>query len=202
VPVHLKDIHLEKGMHCVDCHFRQDAHGNGVLYNEPRAAIEIDCIDCHGTIKEPAKLTASGPAAGLNLVEPADGQSVKDGNYVKEGAQLRPRHQDALHAHERRTQGRDPRLRAHQSDRDRPDSTGKTRPPPRGRHRAELYGRAGKVVARQADRLHRDADQGARSRLQLALGLRQDRPHRREQSRRSGATCPPTKTKLAHKNRR
>ena len=35
------DIHLEKGMHCVDCRFRQDAHGDGNLYNEPRAAIEI-----------------------------------------------------------------------------------------------------------------------------------------------------------------
>src|SRR5207302_140035 len=27
-PVHLMDIHLEKGMHCVDCHFSQDVHGN------------------------------------------------------------------------------------------------------------------------------------------------------------------------------
>ena len=27
--VHLKDIHLEKGMHCVDCHFRQDVLGPG-----------------------------------------------------------------------------------------------------------------------------------------------------------------------------
>ena len=59
VPVHLKDIHLEKGMHCVDCHFQQDAHGNGILYNEPRAAIEIDCIDCHGMVKQTANLTAS-----------------------------------------------------------------------------------------------------------------------------------------------
>jgi hypothetical protein len=25
-PVHLKDIHLEKGMHCVDCHFAQDSN--------------------------------------------------------------------------------------------------------------------------------------------------------------------------------
>src|SRR5262249_35834280 len=32
VPVHLMDIHLEKGMHCVDCHFTQDSHGNGKLY--------------------------------------------------------------------------------------------------------------------------------------------------------------------------
>src|SRR5437763_5033158 len=61
--VHLNDIHLEKGMHCVDCHFRQDAHGNGILYNEPRAAIEIGCIDCHGSIRERATLLTSGPAA-------------------------------------------------------------------------------------------------------------------------------------------
>jgi len=70
--VHLNDIHLEKGMHCVDCHFRQDAHGNGVLYNEPRAAIEIGCIDCHGTIRERATLLTSGFAAGAG---------VKDGKF-------------------------------------------------------------------------------------------------------------------------
>ena len=61
--VHLNDIHLEKGMHCVDCHFRQDAHGDGNLYNEPRAAIEIGCDDCHGSIRERATLFTSGPAA-------------------------------------------------------------------------------------------------------------------------------------------
>jgi hypothetical protein len=61
--VHLQDIHLEKGMHCADCHFRQDAHGDSNLYNEPRAAIEIGCIDCHGTIRQKATLFTSGPAA-------------------------------------------------------------------------------------------------------------------------------------------
>ncbi|MFN6964755.1 MAG: hypothetical protein ACK4S4_13445 [Pyrinomonadaceae bacterium] len=61
--VHLKDIHLEKGMHCVDCHFRQDAHGTGILYSEPRAAIEIGCVDCHGTITAKANGITSGPAA-------------------------------------------------------------------------------------------------------------------------------------------
>ena len=61
--VHLDDIHLEKGMHCVDCHFRQDAHGDGKLYNEPRAAIEISCEDCHGSIRARANLFTSGPAA-------------------------------------------------------------------------------------------------------------------------------------------
>ena len=52
MPVHLMDIHLEKGMHCVDCHFMQDDHGNTKLYSEVRAAIEIQCIDCHGTASE------------------------------------------------------------------------------------------------------------------------------------------------------
>ncbi|RMG52031.1 MAG: hypothetical protein D6723_09440 [Acidobacteria bacterium] len=68
--VHLKDIHLEKGMHCVDCHFEQDNHGNGKLYGEVRAAVEIRCIDCHGTIRRRATLRTSGPAApagGTNL---------------------------------------------------------------------------------------------------------------------------------------
>jgi hypothetical protein len=70
VPVHLMDIHLEKGMHCVDCHFHQDVHGNTKLYGEVRAAIEISCIDCHGTVKDRANLITTGPAAppgGTNL---------------------------------------------------------------------------------------------------------------------------------------
>lgn len=70
VPVHLMDIHLEKGMHCVDCHFHQDVHGNTKLYGEVRAAIEISCIDCHGTVKDRASLVTTGPAAppgGTNL---------------------------------------------------------------------------------------------------------------------------------------
>jgi hypothetical protein len=62
-PVHLMDIHLEKGMHCVDCHFVQDSHGNGKLYGEVRAAIEIACVDCHGTISKEATFRTTGPAA-------------------------------------------------------------------------------------------------------------------------------------------
>ncbi|HVC94185.1 MAG TPA: hypothetical protein VND64_10870, partial [Pirellulales bacterium] len=74
VPVHYMDIHLEKGMHCVDCHFRQDVHGDTKLYGEVRAAIEIACIDCHGTVSRRSTLRTSGPAAsesempgGMNL---------------------------------------------------------------------------------------------------------------------------------------
>ena len=61
--VHLADIHLEKGMQCADCHFAQDNHGTGKIYGEPRAAVEIDCVDCHGTIRNKATLVTSGPAA-------------------------------------------------------------------------------------------------------------------------------------------
>ena len=61
--VHLKDIHLEKGMQCVDCHFGQDNHGNGKLYGETRNAVEIDCVDCHGSVNGRATLMTSGPAS-------------------------------------------------------------------------------------------------------------------------------------------
>jgi hypothetical protein len=68
--VHLQDIHLEKGMHCTDCHFEQDNHGNGKLYGETRNAVEIDCVDCHGTIAKKSTLrssAAAAPASGTDL---------------------------------------------------------------------------------------------------------------------------------------
>jgi len=74
LPVHQLDIHLEKGMHCIDCHFIQDVHGNTKLYGEVRAAIEIQCIDCHGSPAKRATLLTSGPASDTSAVE-----SGKDG---------------------------------------------------------------------------------------------------------------------------
>jgi hypothetical protein len=61
--VHLKDIHLERGMHCVDCHFARDSHGDGALHGEYGNAIEIECQDCHGTVDAYTALRSSGPAA-------------------------------------------------------------------------------------------------------------------------------------------
>jgi hypothetical protein len=63
VPMHLMDVHMERGMHCIDCHFTQDNHGNTKLQMEVRAAVEIQCIDCHGTVSERAKLRTTGVAA-------------------------------------------------------------------------------------------------------------------------------------------
>jgi hypothetical protein len=61
--VHLRDIHLERGMHCADCHFSQDEHGNGQLYGEYGNTIEIECQDCHGSVGAYTNLRTSGPAA-------------------------------------------------------------------------------------------------------------------------------------------
>jgi hypothetical protein len=58
--VHLKDVHLARGMHCVDCHFLHDMHGNGMLYGDPRAVTSIECVDCHGTINSRPTLMTSG----------------------------------------------------------------------------------------------------------------------------------------------
>lgn len=65
--VHLKDVHLAKGMQCADCHFEVDVHGNGQLYGEPRNATTITCVDCHGTIAQRPTLITSGNAGKIDL---------------------------------------------------------------------------------------------------------------------------------------
>jgi len=77
--VHLSSIHVDKGMHCVDCHFAQDSHGNGHIYGEVASAIEVECKDCHGTAKAYPDLRTSGPAAppggsDLRLLRNPDGK--------------------------------------------------------------------------------------------------------------------------------
>ena len=78
--VHMASIHMDLGMHCVDCHFAQDMHGNGHIYGEVAAAIEIDCADCHGTARKYPTLHTSGPAArpggmDLSLLRTPDGRN-------------------------------------------------------------------------------------------------------------------------------
>ena len=76
--VHMASIHMEKGMQCVDCHFAQDNHSNGYIYGEVAQAIEISCVDCHGTVDAYPTLRTSGPAApptgtDLSLLRNPDG---------------------------------------------------------------------------------------------------------------------------------
>ena len=89
--VHLSSIHVDKGMHCVDCHFTQDNHGNGHLYGEVASAIEIECKDCHGTAQDYPNLKTSGPAAppggsDMRLYRNADGKrrfEWRDGHLIQ-----------------------------------------------------------------------------------------------------------------------
>ncbi len=81
-PVHLKDIHAERGMHCVDCHFEQDNHGDGKLYAEYQAAVEITCQDCHGSFEEAqAGLTGGDGRPDMSTSGPASG-STRDRDGV------------------------------------------------------------------------------------------------------------------------
>ena len=73
-----KDVHLEHGMLCQDCHTSGDVHSDGFLVGANLGAIEIECTDCHGTPSSypwelplgygdengPGK-TAKGPARGV-----------------------------------------------------------------------------------------------------------------------------------------
>jgi hypothetical protein len=77
--VQLSSIHMDLGFQCADCHFAQDTHGNGHIYGEIAAAIEIDCVDCHGTVTRYPTLFTSGPASrpggtDLSLLRTQDGR--------------------------------------------------------------------------------------------------------------------------------
>ena len=92
--VHMSSIHLDVGMHCVDCHFEQDTHGTGHLYGEVAAAIEITCQDCHGTADKYPSLKTSGPAApeggnDLSVLRNSDGSrrfEWRDGSLIQRSA--------------------------------------------------------------------------------------------------------------------
>ena len=83
--VHLKDIHLAKGMQCADCHFEADSHGNGLLYGEPRAATTIECVDCHGTVTQRPTLLTSGNGGKINL---ATNSTAWGPRFIWEGRKL------------------------------------------------------------------------------------------------------------------
>jgi hypothetical protein len=92
--VHLQSIHVDVGMQCVDCHFAQDAHGDGYLKAEVMAAVEIQCQDCHGTVDQYPTLKTSGPAASprgrdLRLLRNPDGKKRfewVDGKLIQRSA--------------------------------------------------------------------------------------------------------------------
>ena len=79
----------------------QDSHGNTKLYQEVRAAIEIQCIDCHGTVTKYATLRTTGPAAAYPSNDnPTGGRDLTllrtpgtQGGYADQGTQDLGRHE-------------------------------------------------------------------------------------------------------------
>jgi hypothetical protein len=84
--VHLKDVHLARGMQCTDCHFDVDVHGNGMLYGEPRNATTINCIDCHGTVNQRPSLITTGNAGAIDLANTSN--TPWGPRFVWEGTKL------------------------------------------------------------------------------------------------------------------
>lgn len=92
--VHMSSIHVDLGLQCVDCHFAQDAHGNGHIVGEVMAGVEIQCQDCHGTVDEYPTLSTSGPMASaqgkqLALIRNPDGKKRfewMDGKLIQRSA--------------------------------------------------------------------------------------------------------------------
>jgi hypothetical protein len=53
------DVHYQKGMTCIDCHTKQDLHGDGNIYAKKEQSVEIECQDCHGTADQISSLKTS-----------------------------------------------------------------------------------------------------------------------------------------------
>ncbi len=54
------DIHYTKGLHCIDCHTREEIMGDGTFYKNIESALEITCETCHkekGKTKKLRKLS-------------------------------------------------------------------------------------------------------------------------------------------------
>lgn len=89
----LMDIHFEKGMHCIDCHMLQDAHGDGNIYSTNWDTIEIECEDCHGAQDRPTLFT-SGANGGNDLTRPVDQDGrpffERVGNKIIERSRVTP----------------------------------------------------------------------------------------------------------------
>ena len=83
-----KDIHFQKGMSCQDCHTSNDLHNTSFISKETLGRVEIECQDCHGTVKKYPWELPLGYSDEYNLTAPSkSGRGVaKDvASYLKEG---------------------------------------------------------------------------------------------------------------------
>lgn len=66
------DIHFDKGLTCIDCHTKQDHHGDGNIYVKREQAVEIECDDCHGTTTKRSNMKTSWGNPLPNLKKQGD----------------------------------------------------------------------------------------------------------------------------------
>ena len=62
--VRLQNIHLEKGMECIDCHFYQDLHGDGNVYTRIDR-LKASCLLCSSNACPP-RLIQHHPVTSLS----------------------------------------------------------------------------------------------------------------------------------------
>ena len=54
------DVHYAAGMHCADCHVGSDVHGDGRIYSTSKQQVDLQCEDCHGTVRGKIVADAGG----------------------------------------------------------------------------------------------------------------------------------------------
>lgn len=67
------DVHHQRGMHCVDCHTRNDTMGDGNLWKRMEDAVEITCEACHGSTEHYADALTRRGTKLAHLVRTKDG---------------------------------------------------------------------------------------------------------------------------------
>lgn len=99
------DVHFKAGLHCTDCHIREEVMGDGNFYREIASALEVTCETCH---EGPLKTKKGRILPQLKLI---GGQLFQEGKFtgklhpVKRKAEAckDPKHQrlscSACHSH-------------------------------------------------------------------------------------------------------
>ena len=154
--VHLKDIHLERGMHCVDCHFRQDCarHRHSLQRTARGGRDRLRRLSRLDAASGRTRIT-SGPAAhaAVDDREQPDASKRKTTDHrARSDAPAVPRARRTTTLACSRSSTRDAK---------RKDENGQRRSVEKRRHRSELDRRARPLVAGDADRRHGHAGQSA-----------------------------------------
>lgn len=93
------NVHYDAGMTCIDCHTKQDIHGDGNIYGKKHQAVEIECEDCHGSMDAYSNLKTSWDNPLTNVEKKGDEfvltakltgkehviPQIKDAQYSSEG---------------------------------------------------------------------------------------------------------------------